>query len=54
MADETAAQLAKPNQTRTFAESLGEATAMGDLSRFAIDDLTPEEEDAFFKIIEDA
>jgi hypothetical protein len=27
---------------------------MGDLSRFAIDDLTPDEEDEFFKILEDA
>jgi len=54
MADETAAQLAKPNQPRIFAEFLEKATPMGDLSQFAIDDLTPEEEDAFFKIIEDA
>ena len=27
---------------------------MGDLSRFAIEDLTPGEEDEFFKILEDA
>jgi len=26
---------------------------MGDLSRFAIEDLAPEEEDEFFRILED-
>ena len=27
---------------------------MGDLRRFAIDDLTPDEEDRFFRILEEA
>jgi hypothetical protein len=27
---------------------------MGDLSRFLIDDMTPEEEDEFFSVLEDA
>ena len=27
---------------------------MGDLGRFVIDDLTPDEEDEFFRILEDA
>ena len=54
MSDNTAAQHGKPSQSRTLAELLEKATPMGDLSQFAIDDLTPEEEDAFFKILEDA
>lgn len=54
MADETAVQHAKPNQPRTLAEFVKKATPMGDLNQFAIDDLAPEEEDAFFKILEDA
>lgn len=37
----------------TVAEVLADLKPMGDLSRFAIDDLTPEEEDAFFKILEE-
>lgn len=38
----------------TIAEVLEDLDPMGDLSRFAIDDLTPDEEDKFFRILEDA
>lgn len=38
----------------TIAGILEGAQPMGDLSRFAIDDLTPEEEDEFFRILEEA
>ena len=54
MSDNTAALHGKPSQPKTLAELLETATPMGDLDQFAIDDLTPEDEDAFFKILEDA
>ena len=38
----------------TLATVIGRASPMGDLSRFVIDDLTAEEEDAFFAILEQA
>jgi hypothetical protein len=38
----------------TLAALIREAAPMGDLSELAIDDLTPEEEDAFFAILEQA
>jgi hypothetical protein len=38
----------------TLAEVLQEIEPMGDLRQFAIDDLTPEDEDEFFRILEDA
>lgn len=38
----------------TIAQVLKDLEPMGDLSRFAIDDLTPEEEDELFKIPEGA
>lgn len=38
----------------TIAEVLEDLEPMGDLTRFAIDDLTPDEEDEFFEILEDA
>ncbi len=55
MADDTAAaQHAKPNQPRILAKFIEKATPMGDLSQFAIDDLTPEEDEVFFRILEDS
>lgn len=39
---------------QTIAEALRDSKPMGDLSRFAIDDLTPEDEDVFFGILEEA
>ncbi len=38
----------------TIADVLDGVEPMGDLRRFAIDDLTPEEEDEFFRILEEA
>lgn len=38
----------------TIAELLEGLQPMGDLDRLAIDDLTPEEADEFFRILEDA
>lgn len=38
----------------TVAEVIEVLEPMGSLSRFVIDDLTPEEEDEFFRILEDA
>jgi len=54
MSDSTANQHPAPSEPSTIAEVLQDLTPMGDLSRFAIEDLTPDEEDAFFKILEDA
>ena len=45
---------ATPSQPSTIAEVLVGLEPMGDLSGFAIDDLTPEEEDEFFRILEEA
>lgn len=39
---------------RTMADIIAEVEPMGDLRRFVIDDLTPDEEDAFFSILRDA
>lgn len=38
----------------TVADVLRGLEPMGDLSKYAIDDLTPDEEDVFFAILEDA
>lgn len=43
-----------PSQPMTIADVLRGVEPMGDLRRFAIDDLTPEDEDEFFGILEDA
>lgn len=42
------------NEIDTLAALIRRASPMGDLSRFAINDLTAEEEDAFFTILEQA
>lgn len=54
MSDSTANQSPAPTQPATIAEVLQGGQPMGDLSRFMIDDLTPEEEDEFFRILEEA
>lgn len=54
MSDQTANRPPEPTGPVTIADLLRDAEPMGDLSRFAIDDLTPEEEDEFFQILEDA
>lgn len=43
-----------PSQPMTIADVLRDVEPMGDLRRFEIDDLTPEDEDEFFGILEDA
>lgn len=54
MSDNTASRDTAPNQPRTIADVLRRVEPMGDLRGFAIDDLTPEDEDEFFGILEDA
>jgi hypothetical protein len=54
MSDSTANQRFAPGGPSTVAEALKDIEPMGDLSRFAIEDLTPGEEDKFFEILEDA
>lgn len=54
MSDTTANPRPAPAQPTTIAEVLEDLEPMGDLSRFAIDDLTAEEEDEFFRILEEA
>lgn len=54
MSGNTANQRPAPGEPTTIAEVLQGLEPMGDLSRFAIDDLTPEEEEQFFRILEEA
>lgn len=42
------------NAEPTIADIVAEVEPMGDLRRFAIEDLSPDEEDAFFSILRDA
>ncbi len=43
-----------PGQATTITETVQGLKPMGDLSRFAIEDLTLEEEDEFFRILEES
>lgn len=52
--DTTATQQSGPDEPTTIADVLRGADAMGDLGGYAIADLTPEEEDTFFRTLEDA
>jgi hypothetical protein len=52
MSDSTADQRPASSGPATIAEVLEGIEPMGDLNRFAIEDLTPEEEDEFFEILE--
>ena len=54
MSEHAASQPPHPTAPVTIADLLRDAEPMGDLSRFAIDDLTPEEADELFRILEDA
>jgi hypothetical protein len=54
MSDDTASQQPALVGPSTIAEVLADLEPMGDLTRFAIDDLSPDEEDEFFEILEDA
>jgi|GEM_PF-2344975 len=44
----------QPSTPATIAEVLQDLEPMGDLSQFIIEDLTPAEEEEFFRILEDA
>ncbi len=54
MSDNAANREAGPKTPTTIAEVLQGIEPMGDLHQFAIDDLTPEDEEEFFRIIENA
>ena len=54
VSDNTANQRPAPSEPTTIAEVLQGGQPMGDLRRFVIEDLTPEEEDEFFRILEEA
>lgn len=49
MSDNTVNQQPAPDGPSTIAEALKDIQPMGDLSRFVVDDLTPDEEDEFFQ-----
>lgn len=54
MSDNAANREAGPKTPTTIAEVLHGIEPMGDLRQFAIDDLTPEVEDEFFRILKNA
>jgi len=54
MSDNAANREIGPKTPTTVAEVLHGIEPMGDLRQFAIDDLTPDDEDEFFRIIENA
>ena len=54
MSNITAGEHHDASDATTIAEIVQVLEPMGDLSRFAIEDLTPEEEDGFFRILEGA
>lgn len=54
MSDNAASRETGPKTPTTMAEALQGIEPMGDLRQFAIDDLTPEDEDEFFGILENA
>ncbi len=54
MSDSSATQKPSPSASATIAEIIRDVEPMGDLSRFVIEDLTPEDEDEFFSILETA
>ena len=51
---DTVNQQSVPAEPSTIAEVLQDLTPMGDLTRFVIEDLTSDEEDEFYRILEDA
>lgn len=54
MSDNTANEPTASTGPATVADVLRGLEPMGDLRRFAVEDLTPAEEDEFFHILEDA
>lgn len=53
MSNNSANQVPVVEGPLTIAELLERVEPMGDLQQLAIDDLTPEEEDAYFAILEE-
>jgi hypothetical protein len=54
MTDTTAHHRADNHDARTIADIVAATPAMGDLSQFIIDDLSPDEEAAFYRVLEEA
>jgi hypothetical protein len=54
MSDSTASEPSSASGPATIAEIVRDREPMGDLGRFLIEDMTPEEEDEFFGVLEDA
>lgn len=54
MLDNSANRETGPKSLTTIAEVLRGIEPMGDLRQFVIDDLTPEDEDEFLRILENA
>ncbi|HXH55782.1 hypothetical protein [Iamia sp.] len=54
MSDTTANDTPRAGDATTITDILRTIEPMGDLSRFGIEDLTPEEEAEFFRILEEA
>lgn len=54
MTDNTANEMPPAADATTIADILRSVEPMGDLRRFGIEDLTPEEEAEFFRILEEA
>lgn len=54
MANNTAGTIQGEPPEQTIEDLIANSKPIGDLKRFVIDDLTPEEEDEFFAILEDA
>jgi hypothetical protein len=53
MSDRSAEQPAAPVEPVSIADVLAGLEPMGDLARYTIDDMTPEEEHEFFRILAD-
>jgi hypothetical protein len=53
MSDNAANQPSPPSTPSTVAEILRDVEPMGDLGRFVIEDMTSDEEDEFFAVLED-
>ena len=54
MSDSTARRSTDHRDNRTIAEIVAETTPMDDLKQFLIEDLTPDEEAAFYRVLEEA
>lgn len=53
MSDTSADHSNKPAETGTVAQIVEGVEPMGELGQFLIDDLTPEQENAFYRILEE-